>query len=101
MATVSDDPTVVVADLGQQHEKLLPLKQLHYQVHRSVTSVDDELVDPDDVILLQFGYMLELGLEVEDHLVVPGLDYLDGEFPVRGELATPLDQADGALPQDF
>jgi len=99
LATVSDDPTVVVANLGQQNEELLPIEQLHDQVHGAVPPVDNQFVNPNDVVLRQSGDVFKLSLEVEHHFVVSGLDDLDGELPVGRKLATSLDQSDGALPQ--
>lgn len=100
-ATVSAEPTVVVTDLAKQHEELLALEQLHDQMDDTVAWVHDKFVDAHDVVMLQFGHMLELGLHVHDHFVVACLDDLDGELPVGRQLPTALDQSHGALAQVF
>lgn len=99
LATVSGEPTVVVTDLGQQGEQLLALEEFHDQVDGAVASVNDELVNPHHVLMLELGHVLELGLEVHDHFVVAGLDQFHSELAPGAQLPTPLHETDGPLAQ--
>lgn len=92
-ATVSYKTTIILTNFRQQKEEFLAVEVFHDQVDCSIPSVDYELVNPDDVVVLKFGHVLKLGLEVQDHFIVSCLDYFDGEVAIGCQLTTALDEA--------
>ena len=86
-----------MADCSEQHEQLLALEELHDQEDGPVALVDDQLVDLDHVLVLQFAEVPELVLHVQDHFLVARLDDFDRVLSPAFLFLAALHQSHGAL----
>ncbi len=89
--------TVVVADLGEQHEQLLAAEQLHHEEDLAGRRVDQQLVHLDHVLVREVLEVLELLADVRQHLLVARLDDLHRELVAGRQLGAALDEPDRSL----